>query len=77
MNKKIHMKLKADDVYNKRKLLEEAIKLKKLVIKEEFEKVENNKTVKNELLIPVNEIKVNIFRPHIHSYCFYKFLVKK
>ncbi len=64
------MKLKADDVYNKRKLLEEAIKLKKLVIKEEFEKVENNKTVKNELLIPVNEI-------HIHSFCFYKFLVKK
>lgn len=60
MNNKISIKSKPDDVYNKRKLYEEAIKLKKKFIREEFEKAENNKTVKNELLIPVNEIKVKI-----------------
>lgn len=59
MNKKIP--LKTDDAYNKRKLYEEEIKLKKKLIKEEFDKAENNKTVKNELLIPVNEIKVKLF----------------
>ena len=61
MNKKMPMKLKADDAYNKRKLYEEAIKHKKKLIREEFEKAENNKTVKNELLIPVNEIKVELY----------------
>ncbi len=66
MNKKIPMKLKADDAYNKRKLYEEAIKIKKKLIREEFEKAENNKTEKNELLIPVNEIKVEIVHFFFH-----------
>lgn len=51
----------ADDPYKRRKRYEEALKQKKILIRQEFTNYENNKIAKNEILIPMNEIKVYFF----------------
>lgn len=54
-----HSKQKpSEDPYKKRKRLEEALKNKKLILKQEFANLQNKKIAKNELIIPLNEIRV-------------------